>query len=140
MSERLEPVTHVLHTAIGHETDGDMGSDAPACPMKDRSDSQIVLVGAKSAFDVPQLTVLVQQFGGAELIVAPGDDGVDAVPARGLCHFLLIDRGLAVRWNVEKPRMSFRHQAERLCASLQALEQLLQRPLSAVAVFSRPLL
>ena len=36
MSERLEPVTHVLHTAIGHETDGDMGSDAPACPMKDR--------------------------------------------------------------------------------------------------------
>ena len=82
------------------------------------------------------MTVLVQQFGGAELIVAPGDDGVDAVPARGLCHFLLIDRGLAVRWNVEKPRMSFRHQAERLCASLQALEQLLQRPLSAVAVDS----
>ena len=53
MSERLEPVAHVLHTAIRHETDGDMGSDAPACPMKDRSDPQIVLVGAKSAFDVP---------------------------------------------------------------------------------------
>ena len=98
-----------------------------------------MLVGAESALDVPQLPVLVQQLSRAEPVIAPGDDGVDAVPACGLGHLVLIDCGLAVRRNVQEPCMSPRNQAGRLRVFFQPLEQFLKRPLAVVPVLSRTL-
>ena len=61
------------------------------------------------------------------------------MPSQRAASATLIDCGLAVRRNVQEPRMSPRNQAGRLRVFFQPLEQFLKRPLAVVPVLSRTL-
>ena len=96
------PVLQVPDTQQGHEGQGEVGADTSVGPVVDGSHLEVVFTHPEGVLDLPQAAVLAQDGGGVGGRRQVGDDPVQAVPARGVGHLVLIDAqgGLAVHLQV----------------------------------------
>ena len=105
MTQQPQSIPHMLHTAKRHIADGNVRPHPLWLPMVNRPDLQIMLVGAKTRFNLPQTAITSYQLSRIAGLKSPGDNAMNAVPPGGFFNLVLIHRHLSLR-KIQKPRIS----------------------------------
>ena len=132
------PTGKMAHTGIGHEGNGQMGTDAPVGPVEHRPHPQVVFGSAETLFNLPELTVSIEEVLYAD---APeiGDNTVQPVPMLGGTDLLLVDLETGIADNPDVAVIAARaEQLLRRRAFAQAPDQLRHRPAPVMGVLAGP--
>ncbi len=106
MAQHLQAFAQVLQATEGHVAEGDMGLYPPRLPVIDGSDFQVVLVGTKAGFDLPELVILGDGRLGCEIVLAMDSDGMQPIPLGRRVDLVLIKCDLARIGKREEPGIS----------------------------------
>ena len=126
----------MLQAAERHVTDRDVGPNSLWGPVIDGPDLEVMLVGAKTGFDFPELVIPGNNILSIQIVCTMNQNGVKAVPFGCVLDPGLVSRDIAIVGERQETAMSTTAEAGRLAAALELFVELFNCLVALVRIVS----